>query len=677
MISSEEDEAFPGSDSDEYIPDKNGSSSDSELESMKSVKCKMNQENKKNFCNKVIIGNVSIEPEIEKEENREDEEENAQNNNNREDTVEDVETQKRMKNDKEETRKDKKKTKKRHSDTGEWKRKKAARARQEGLRYVNQKGIEIPEKKVNLDCLCNEKCKRKCSEIINIEMRKKLFSMFCKLDINSKNMFLFKSMTTKAPARPQKNATKHKSVTFNYFVNIDQKNICVCKKAFCSIFQVGKKKVEYIQQHNKKGLPAPPQDKRGQHNNRPHKLSPEVLKYITDHISSFPSELSHYSRNNNPFKRYLSPQLNISEMFRLYQEKCRQNNMSETFVVKYSTYAKIFATKFNLSFRQPRSDTCSTCDSGEGNEEHRDSYESAFALQREDRALGKSSDEVFYLTIDLQQTLPLPRLTTSKAFYLRQMWMYNLGIHLVSKSKESANFFTWTEDVANRGSNEICSALLTFIEYNRNIQNEAITHLIIWTDSCAGQNKNFLIVCLYQYLILKGVVKTIDHKFPEVGHSFLDSDRDFGRIEKNLRKHENVYIPDEYRDIISKSSKINHVTDMTSHFRKFDELATKLNLINRKKNTLNETVHFRDGIKWIRVNEFGCYYYKESYDPYTPFKKVNLIKNARLGPPDITDINIPRIQQKYGHLSDEKIGNLKTQLQFVKPPYQWYYQQIM
>lgn len=564
---------------------------------------------------------------------------------------------------------------KRSREPNKWKKNIAAIARQRGENYFNQRGKEIPGKVVNLGILCHEGCKKKCSDKVDPEKRREIFSRFYKLDEDTKNMLLFKSMTCKVPSRPQKNAANHKSVSFTYTININNTGVTVCKKAFCSLYQIGKKKVEYLQQSIKEGLHTPKPNRRGKHDNRPHKIAEDVKQYIIEHIKLFPASESHYSRNKNPNKKYLSPLLNISKMYKLYREKCSEENKDSCFYIKYCTYSKIFSTEFNLSFGEPRSDTCSTCDSGKCDEEHKQNYKEAFSLQREDREYAKSSNGVCYLTMDLQQTLPLPKLTTSKAFYLRQMWMYNLGIHSICKQREKANFFTWTEDVAHRGSSEVCSSLLTMLEYNNIFQDNTISHLILWTDSCAGQNKNFLIVCLYQYLILKGKFKTIDHKFPEVGHSYLDSDRDFGRIEKVLRRHENIFLPEDYRTIISQSSKINHVTDMSLHFRIFDDLATKLNLLNRKKNTLGENVPFRDGIKWIRVCEYGSYLYKESFDPYTPFKQVNIIRNSRIPLP--LKVEIERLGKKTGELSSEKIANLKSQLQYVKEPYRWFYNAII
>nr|CAI5839641.1 unnamed protein product [Callosobruchus analis] len=103
-------------------------------------------------------------------------------------------------------------------------------------------------------------------------------------------------------------------------------------------------------------------------------------------------------------------------MYKLYDEKCSEENKPSHFYIKYCTYSKIFSTEFNLSFGKPRSDTCSTCDGGKGVEEHIQNYNEAFSLQRIDREYAKSNNGVCYLTMDLKQTIPLLRLTTSKAF---------------------------------------------------------------------------------------------------------------------------------------------------------------------------------------------------------------------------------------------------------------------
>ena len=51
-------------------------------------------------------------------------------------------------------------------------------------------------------------------------------------------------------------------------------------------------------------------------------------------------------------------------------------------------------------------------------------------------------------------------------------------------------------------------------------------------------------------MVASGLFKIIDHKFPEPGHSFLESDRDFGRVEKVIKKHQNIYDVNTYHEIL-------------------------------------------------------------------------------------------------------------------------------
>ena len=75
----------------------------------------------------------------------------------------------------------------------------------------------------------------------------------------------------------------------------------------------------------------------------------------------------------------------------------------------------------------------------------------------------------------------------------------------------------------------MCSSLLTFFNVTA-IGNEA-TKLVAWSDSCGGQNKNFSVMSFWQCLILSKRFKSVEHKFPEPGHLYLDCDRDFGKVE--------------------------------------------------------------------------------------------------------------------------------------------------
>lgn len=114
-----------------------------------------------------------------------------------------------------------------------------------------------------------------------------------------------------------------------------------------------------------------------------------------------------------------------------------------------------------------------------------------------------------------------------------------MGIHI---------FLTQTKDIAAQGNDEISSCLF---HYTQNMKNnsEDGDHLIIWSDSYAGQNKNFITQCLRLFLILTGRFKIIDYKVP-------DSDRDFGGIEIRSRNYQNILTLEHYNNIIKEASGI-------------------------------------------------------------------------------------------------------------------------
>ncbi|KAF0742047.1 E3 SUMO-protein ligase KIAA1586-like, partial [Aphis craccivora] len=432
-----------------------------------------------------------------------------------------------------------KNSRKRKKNIENWKKNKAALQRSQGKEYISQKGKIVPAKSVNKHQLCQLRCRLQCSTNIDIESRNNLFNEYYKMDVNVKNAYIFKSIKKLETGRKTVNSTpkKERSHTFQYFVKTEEKDVKVCKTAFCEIYQIGREKIELIQNQ---------------------------LKF------------------------------NVSCLDR--KEKCKEDNMSSSFLVKEDSYRNIFCTRFNLNFENPKNGTCSRCDSGQISDiNHIQRYKNAFEVQRKDKEKVLLDSTICYLTMDLQQTMPLPKLSTSKAFYLRQLWFYNFGVHTLSAENGHQPFmFTWTENVGGKGN----------------------------------------------------------HKFPEVGHSYLDSDRDFGRIEKRLRKYQNIYTLEQYRNIIKEASKKNTViSEMEHHFKSIENIATKLRLTNKKK-----TVK-----------------YKDNFNEETPFITVNIFKDKTNTPKECTLTE----HKKSTKISNEKIENLKSQSQFVPEEYKWFYEQSM
>jgi len=496
----------------------------------------------------------------------------------------------------------KNKTRKRLRREEKWKRNQGKYARVHGLSYIKASGQLVEEKRPILNgCICHEKCRLKCTDKFSSDERQALLDGFYALDSDAQQVLLTSCVRASKPKVVLLEAKKHRKTSFHYVIRVGTEERQVCKTAVQSLYKVSKGKLDYIAMKIAAGTANTPL-MQGKHGNRPKKTSDIQIQQVTDHIGLFPAESSHYSRNINPHRKYLSSVLTVKKMYEEYRIWCSSKNYNP---VNASMYRNIFSTHFNLGFGSPKTDTCSKCDAETVDEKHKQLAEQAFKCMAEDRKRAKSETDVHYVTFDMQKTLPLPKLSTSSAFYLRQIWLYNLGVHYISGSLEKPYFHIWTETEALRGCEEVCSALLVFFD----VANISGGSLVAWSDSCCGQNKNFYVMSLWQYLIKKARFTRIDHKFPVPGHSFIDSDRDFAHIESEVRKHQNIYTVDTYHNIMNTCMRVKQpcVTTMQGRFVTVKALPKTLHLVNRTVNTDNAPVHFRGSVHWVRVESFGKY----------------------------------------------------------------------
>ena len=73
----------------------------------------------------------------------------------------------------------------------------------------------------------------------------------------------------------------------------------------------------------------------------------------------------------------------------------------------------------------------------------------------------------------------------------------------------------------------------------------------MWSDGCGGQNKNHQLQRMH--LAQAKRFRSIHHKFPEVGHTYLQCDRCFGHIGRKKRKTDYVFTTDDWAKLIVQS----------------------------------------------------------------------------------------------------------------------------
>jgi len=103
-----------------------------------------------------------------------------------------------------------------------------------------------------------------------------------------------------------------------------------------------------------------------------------------------------------------------------------------------------------------------------------------------DRQMAKKSFATDVITFDLQSVFSIPWLSSNIVYYKRQLSLYNLGIH--DCSNETAYIHVWGETTASRGAQEIASCLRKHLASSGHQKSK--TDLVLWSDSCSGQNRN-------------------------------------------------------------------------------------------------------------------------------------------------------------------------------------------
>ena len=275
--------------------------------------------------------------------------------------------------------------KKRQRNPDNWSKKHQKRS---GLRK-NAPLIEISS-----DMSC---CKKKCLQRFSTSHLQNVRSSFQDLFYEQQNIYLNGLLHCKATkkssghsrkANPSVSSTgkrlgrppaEESTFRFQYTLrNESGVNIPVCQKSFCTVLGFGPKRLQVLRRKLGSGSLEP--DKRGKHGNHS-KVGEEIKALIREHIASYPTRHSHYSRKDNSGRVYLPAELSVARLYRNFLEKydpeyiklekdnhqhkmCHEptQNIRKPLVSEH-LYRDLFTSEFNIHFGYPRTDSCSTCDS--------------------------------------------------------------------------------------------------------------------------------------------------------------------------------------------------------------------------------------------------------------------------------------------------------------------------
>ena len=344
---------------------------------------------------------------------------------------------------------------------------------------------------------------------------------------------------------------------------------------------------------------------------------------------------------------------------------------------------------------RPKSDTCKTCDELRIQIEaatdetikaqrkgelmlHQTKAERAYQQLKEDMALAKSDPTVAMITFDLEQTLPTPSISTNIVFYKRQLWTYNLGIHEGESGR--ACMHMWHEGVAGRGSCEIGSCILRHLEemFKNGRMKPETTTLITYSDSCGGQNRNIYLVLLWLHIVscMYLPIRVVEQKFMISGHSYLPNDRDFGSIECAKRRHQSIYIPDEWYSLVEHARRKNPFSVHVMNRKDFVALKSlKPNIVNRKWNNDHCKVNWL-AMHWIRVSSEKPYQfsYKYSLNELESWKVVDL--RRKRGRPASMARPIPLLYTAPRKIKQRKLDDLHSLLPYLPPVHHAFYESL-
>lgn len=152
----------------------------------------------------------------------------------------------------------------------------------------------------------------------------------------------------------------------------------------------------------------------------------------------------------------------------------------------------------------------------------------------------------------------------------------------------------------------------------------------MYSDQCGSQNRNIKMALLCQFIVSSPeyTAVKIDHKFFVSGHSYMACDQDFGLVEKQKRFFKNIFVPQDWEQVILAARKTRpfKIITMTKDLF-FSSKSLERNITNRKVSVDKGKVEWLK-MQWLMFHEMHPFklYFKYSNNDEVLFQEVDLKK---------------------------------------------------
>ncbi|KAL0860147.1 hypothetical protein ABMA27_010454 [Loxostege sticticalis] len=305
-----------------------------------------------------------------------------------------------------------------------------------GKSYKNRKGETVHDRVMKTNPCVKGKCARGCYDIPE-ERRTVIFEYFWNLDAQRRRHWIV-HCTHSPPIKRKKtnSALSRRNITYQYFIN-DGEGHKQKTQCFRQIYGRSKNLRAYIE-----NLPAVP---------------------------------SHYNRKKSN-KVYLPQEMkNVTNLFQMYSKSCLEQNeqaLTENNKNEMSNEEKDLLNAHNKEKK------------------------ATYKRFKRHQTINSPGNDTITCSFDLQEVLNTPHGQSMLLYYSRKYSVFNFTIY--ESCTQEVYCFTWGECDGKRGSNEIATCLVKYLEEK---DKQGIKHLLMNCDSCSGQNKNKNVLAAGNYFL--------------------------------------------------------------------------------------------------------------------------------------------------------------------------------